>query len=169
MRHYPIAGSTRRRFLADAAAAAGTGLVAADLGLGLGLPLTVRPAAATPDTMRAAIRNVIGEAPVRKGKVKLDIPPLVESGNTVSLSVSVESPMTADDHVKAIHLFNEKNPLPNVVGIRLGPRAGRATLATRIRLADSQTVTAIAELSDGSFWSDSVSVIVTLPACVETL
>ena len=161
--------STRRRFLTDAAAAAGTGLVAADLGLGLGLPLTVRPAAATPDTMRAAIRNVIGEAPVRKGKVKLDIPPLVESGNTVSLSVSVESPMTADDHVKAIHIFNEKNPLPNVAGIRLGPRAGRATLATRIRLADSQTVTAIAELSDGSFWSDRVSVIVTLPACVETL
>ena len=169
MRYNPIAGSTRRRFLTDAAAAAGTGLVAADLGLGLGLALTVRPAAATPDTMRAAIRNVIGEAPVRKGKVKLDIPPLVESGNTVSLSVSVESPMTADDHVKAIHVFNEKNPLPNVVGIRLGPRAGRATLATRIRLADSQTVTAIAELSDGSFWSDSVSVIVTLPACVETL
>ena len=167
MRYNPIAGSTRRRFLTDAAAA--TGLVAADLGLGLGLALTVRPAAATPDTMRAAIRNVIGEAPVRKGKVKLDIPPLVESGNTVSLSVSVESPMTADDHVKAIHVFNEKNPLPNVVGIRLGPRAGRATLATRIRLADSQTVTAIAELSDGSFWSDSVSVIVTLPACVETL
>jgi sulfur-oxidizing protein SoxY len=167
MRHSPVAGSTRRRFLTDAAAAAGTGLVAADLGLGL--PLTVRPAAATPDTMRAAIRNVIGEAPVRKGKVKLDIPPLVESGNTVSLSVSVESPMTVDDHVKAIHVFNEKNPLPNVVGIRLGPRAGRATLATRIRLADSQTVTAIAELSDGSFWSDSVSVIVTLPACVETL
>ena len=167
MRHNPIAGSTRRRFLTDAAA--GTGVVAADLGLSLGLALTVRPAAATPDTMHAAIRNVIGEAPVRKGKVKLDIPPLVESGNTVSLSVSVESPMTVDDHVKAIHVFNEKNPLPNVVGIRLGPRAGRATLATRIRLADSQTVTAIAELSDGSFWSDSVSVIVTLPACVETL
>ena len=169
MRHNPIAGSTRRRFLTDAAAAAGTGVVAADLGLGLGFPLTVRPAAATPDTMHAAIRKVIGEAPVRKGKVKLDIPPLVESGNTVSLSVSVESPMTANAHVKAIHVFNEKNPLPNVVGIRLGPRAGRATLATRIRLADSQTVTAIAELSDGSFWSDSVSVIVTLPACVETL
>ena len=119
--------------------------------------------------MRRAISQVVGEAPVHKGKVKLDIPPLVESGNTVSLSVSVESPMTADDHVKAIHVFNEKNPLPNVVRIRLGPRAGRATLATRIRLADSQTVTAIAELSDGSFWSDSVSVIVTLPACVETL
>jgi len=127
MRRNSIAGSTRRRFLTDAAAA-GTGLVAADLGLGLGLglPLTVRPAAATPDSMRAAIRNVVGEAPVRAGRVKLDIPPLVESGNTVSLSVSVESPMTAGDYVKAIHVFNEKNPQPNVVGVRLTPRAGRA-------------------------------------------
>ena len=77
--------------------------------------------------------------------------------------------MTQGDHVKAIHVFNERNPQPNVVGVRLGPRAGRATLTTRIRLADSQTVTAIAELSDGSFWSDSVQVIVTLPACAETL
>ena len=73
--------------------------------------------------------------------------------------------MTAADHVKAIHIFNEQNPLPNVIGVRLGPRAGRAGFTTRIRLADSQTVTAIAELSDGSFWSDSVQVIVTLPAC----
>jgi len=97
------------------------------------------------------------------------VPALVESGNAVSLAVSVESPMTAADHVKAIHLFNEKNPQPNVVGVKLGSRAGRATFNTRIRLADSQTVTAIAELSDGSFWSDSVQVIVTLPACLESL
>jgi len=165
MRHKPVTRSTRRRFLTDAATAAGAGLVTSDLGL----LLTVSPAAATPDSMRAAIRNVVGEAPVQKGKVKLDLPPLVESGNVVSVSVSVESPMTASDHVKAIHVFNERNPQPNVIGVRFGPRAGRASLSTRIRLADSQTVTAIAELSDGSFWSDSVSVIVTLPACVETL
>ena len=162
MTHGP--GSTRRRFLTDAAAV-GTALAAADLGL----LATITPAAATPEAMRTAIRNVVGEAPVQTGKVKLDLPPLVESGNVVSVTVSVDSPMTANDHVKAIHLFNEKNPLPNVIGVRLGPRAGRASLTTRIRLADSQTVIAIAELSDGSFWSDSVSVIVTLPACVETL
>jgi sulfur-oxidizing protein SoxY len=119
--------------------------------------------------MRQAIKNVVGEARLQKGRVKLDIPALVESGNVVSLAVSVESPMTASDHVKAIHVFNERNPQPNVVGMRLGPRAGRATVSTRIRLADSQTVTAIAELSDGSFWSDSMQVIVTLPACLETL
>jgi sulfur-oxidizing protein SoxY len=83
--------------------------------------------------------------------------------------VSVDSPMTEADHVKAIHIFNEKNPQPNVIGAHLGPRAGRATLATRIRLADTQTVTAIAELSDGTFWTDSIQVIVTLAACVESL
>ena len=162
MTHGP--GSTRRRFLTDAAAV-GTALAVADLGL----LATITPAAATPEAMRTAIRNVVGEAPVQTGKVKLDLPPLVESGNVVSVTVSVDSPMTANDHVKAIHLFNEKNPLPNVIGVRLGPRAGRASLTTRIRLADSQTVIAIAELSDGSFWSDSVQVIVTLPACLESL
>jgi len=155
---------TRRRFLAGAATAAATGIASPQF-----LLLTTRPAAATPDSMRQAIKNVVGEARLQKGRVKLDIPALVESGNVVSLAVSVESPMTASDHVKAIHVFNERNPQPNVVGMRLGPRAGRATVSTRIRLADSQTVTAIAELSDGSFWSDSMQVIVTLPACLETL
>jgi sulfur-oxidizing protein SoxY len=154
---------TRRRFLSGALA--GLGLVSSDAVY----LLTIRPATATPDSMRAAIRKVVGEASLHKGKVKLDLPPLVESGNLVSVTVSVESPMTATDHVKAIHIFNERNPQPNVIGVRLGPRAGRAGFTTRVRLADSQTVTAIAELADGSFWSDSVQVIVTLPACVETL
>ena len=161
MTRIPIRQSTRRRFLATLA---GMGVVGSDIGL-----LTVKPATATPETMRSAIRNVVGEAALHKGRVKLDVPPLVESGNVVAITVSVESPMTASDHVKAIQVFNERNPQPNVVGIRLGPRAGRASFTTRIRLADSQTVMAIAELSDGSFWSDSVEVIVTLPACAETL
>jgi sulfur-oxidizing protein SoxY len=170
MMRNPNLASTRRRFLTDAAALAGMGLVTSDLVTSdFGLSLTIRPATATPDSMRTAIRNVVGEATLHKGKVKLDLPPLVESGNVVSIAVSVESPMTATDHVKAIHVLNERNPQPNVVGVRFGTRAGRASLTTRIRLADSQTVTAIAELSDGSFWSDSVQVIVTLPACAETL
>jgi sulfur-oxidizing protein SoxY len=117
--------------------------------------------------MQEAIRKVVGEATVQKGKVTLDIPPLVENGNTVACSVSVDSPMTAQDHVKAIHVFTEKNPQPNVIGIRLGPRAGKASVAMRIRLADTQTVTAIAEMSDGSFWSDSTNVVITLGACLE--
>ena len=111
--------------------------------------------------------TVVGEAPVRSGKIKLDIPPLVENGNTVPMTVSVASPMTADDHVKSIHLFNEKNPQPNIGNFYLGPRAGRAQLSTRIRLADSQKVVAIAHLSDGSFWSATADVVVTLAACTD--
>ena len=117
--------------------------------------------------MTAAIKKVMGEAPLRKGKVTLDLPPIVENGNSVALEVKVDSPMTAADHVKAIHVFNEKNPQPNIVSVRLGPRAGRAQIATRVRLADSQNIIAIAEMSDGTFWSDDIEVIVTIAACLE--
>ena len=124
--------------------------------------------AALPETQEA-IRKATRGAQVNPGKVKLELPPLSENGNVVPMTVSVASPMTAAEHVRAIHVFTEKNPQPNVVSIRLGPRAGRAAITTRIRLADTQTVTAIAELSDGSFWSASAHVIVTLAACVEEL
>jgi sulfur-oxidizing protein SoxY len=117
--------------------------------------------------MQDAVRAVIGEAPVQKGKVKLDLPPLVENGNSVPCTVTVQSPMTAADYVKAIHIFNEKNPQPNVISVKLGPRAGQAKFSTRIRLADTQNITAIAEMSDGTCWSDDIDVIVTLAACVE--
>src|SRR3974390_771080 len=149
---------SRREVLKAAGAMAGCAVT---------LRIATRPAVATPETMRDAIRDAIGEATVKKGKVKLDLPPIVENGNSVPCTVSVESPMTAADHVKAIHVFNEKNPQPNVISVKLGPRAGRAAFTTRIRLADSQTVTAIAEMSDGSCWSDEVDVIVTLAACLE--
>jgi sulfur-oxidizing protein SoxY len=151
-------GRSRREILKAAVVLAGSP--------GLAI-LAMRLAAATPATMQEAVRGVIGEAPVAKGKVKLDLPPLVENGNSVPCVVAVESPMTATDYVKAIHIFNEKNPQPYVISVRLGPRAGRAAFTTRIRLADSQTVTAIAEFSDGTFWSDAVDVIVTLAACIE--
>jgi sulfur-oxidizing protein SoxY len=114
-----------------------------------------------------ALRRIVGDAQVRHGRVKLQLPPLIDNGNSVPLSVAVESPMTEADHVRAIHVLTEKNPLPDVVGVHLGPRAGRATLATRVRLADTQTVTAIAQMSDGSFWSDGAEVVVTLSACLE--
>src|ERR1700694_1002439 len=105
--------------------------------------LPLASAHATPEAMAAAIKEVVGGGTIREGRVKLDLPPLVENGNTVPLTVSVESPMTPADHVKAIHVFNEKNPQPNVVSIRLGPRAGKASVATRVRLADSQKVIAV--------------------------
>ena len=157
MRQQP---ATRRKFLK----LAGTAAVAGALPV-----VTLRPLEATPATLSTAIRNVVGEAPLKSGKIKIDIPPLVENGNTVPLTISVESPMTAADHVKSIHLFNEKNPQPNVIGVHLGPRAGKAQLSTRIKLADAQKVVAVAQLSDGSFWSDDADVIVTIAACVEGL
>jgi sulfur-oxidizing protein SoxY len=143
-------------------------LLAGIAGLGATV-LKIEPAAATPETMQRAIRQIVGEAPVRKGKVTIDVPALVENGNTVALAIEVQSPMTAQDYVKAIHVFNEKNPQPNVISAHLGPHAGRAKVATRFRLADTQTIVAIAELSDGSFWSASADVIVTLAACLESL
>ncbi|WP_315754226.1 MULTISPECIES: SoxY-related AACIE arm protein [unclassified Bradyrhizobium] len=134
------------------------------------LPLiTVRPARATPAMLASAIRNLVGETHVQAGKVRLDIPPLVENGNTVPMTVSVDHPMTPDDFVKSIHVFNEKNPQPNVASFHLTASAGRAQVTTRIRLADTQKVVAIAKLSDGSFWSASVDVIVTLAACTEEM
>jgi sulfur-oxidizing protein SoxY len=151
--------TSRREFLLIAGGAAA--------GIGLASLITVEPARATPAAMQEAIREVVGSAFVNTGRVKLELPPLVENGNTVPLAVSVESPMTGADHVRTIHVFTEKNPQPDVVNFRLGPRAGRASVATRIRLADTQTVVAIAELSDGSFWSASAAVVVTLAACLE--
>ena len=116
---------------------------------------------------QAALKRVVGDAKVTHGRVKLTLPPLIDNGNSVPLSVVVESPMTEADHVKAIHVLTEKNPLPDVISVALGPRAGRAGISTRVRLADTQTVTAIAQMSDGSFWSDAAEVVVTLSACLE--
>ncbi len=128
----------------------------------------LRPSAfATPTELAGAIAEFTGNRPVQRGRVILDLPPLVENGNSVSVTVRADSPMTAQDHVQAIALFTEQNPQPNVIVARFGPRAGRAFLNTRMRLATSQKVVAVAGFSDGSFWSDQVDVIVTLAACVE--
>ena len=144
---------TRRRILSTAA--------------GVGLASLAPRARATETEMAAAIRDLIGEAPLAAGKVKLELPSIVENGNTVPLTVTVDSPMNEADHVSGIHIFNEKNPQPYVAAFHLGPRSGKAVVSTRIRLADSQQVVAIARLSDGSFWSDSADVVVTLAACAE--
>ena len=115
-----------------------------------------------------AIGKVVGNAPVQEGRVRLDVPPLIDNGNAVPLAVEVDSPMTEADHVKAVHIFTERNPQPNVLTAHLGPRAGKARVATRARIADTGTVVAIAQMSDGSFWSGSAEVIITLAACIET-
>ena len=149
---------TRRDVLAGSAAAIATAL-----------PAPAPAQMGVPGQMDAAIRSVFGEAVIRKGKVVLDLPPLVENGNTVPMTVTVDSPMTKENHVKAIHVFNERNPQANVISVRLGARAGKAHMATRIRLAGTQKLMAVAEMSDGTCWSDTQEVVVTLAACLEDL
>ena len=139
-----------------AALATGTGLV---------LSIVVRPLAA--EDLAAAVASFTGGAAVSAGKVKLDIPALVENGNTVPVTVSVDSPMTATDRVATIAIFNEKNPERGVAVFSLGPRAAKASVSTHIRLAASQKLTAIARMSDGAYWSAAVDVVVTLAACID--
>lgn len=152
--------TTRRQFLSLAG-----GLTAAGT-----IPIvTLRPLEATPAALGIAIRNALGEATIRNGKVRLDIPPLVENGNTVPMTVSVACKMTPTDYVKSIHIFNEKNPQPNIANFYLNPSSGRAQVSTRVRLADSQKVIAIARFADDSLWQTSAEIIVTLAACTEEM
>jgi sulfur-oxidizing protein SoxY len=148
--------TTRRQFLVLACGAA-AGAARAELPPEID---ALRKAA-----LREALDKVTGKAPLKRGRVKLDVPALIDNGNSVALVVDVESPMTSADHVKAIHVFTEKNPQPYIITARLGPRAGRARITTRARIADSGTIIAIAQMSDGGFWSDSVEVVVTVSAC----
>jgi len=145
---------TRRRFLATLTAIAGA-------------PLVARAALAQTDGRESLIRQVTGGAPVTAGRVKLDTPTLADNGHSVPLRVIVESPMTATDYVRSVTLLAERNPRPIVATFSLGPRAGRAEVFTRIRLADTQEVLALAQLSDGSYWSGTAKVIVTELACLD--
>lgn len=137
---------------------------------GVGLLVLALPlrALARP-SLAEAIAGFTGGAPVNAGRVTLTVPPLVENGNAVGVTVAVESPMSEAAHVRRIGLFNEKNPQADVAIFHLGPRNGRARIVTRIRLATSQTLVAVAELSDGTYWSSEANVIVTLAACIEDL
>ena len=122
---------------------------------------------ATVDDATQAVDKILGGRSAQVGRVTLEIPPLVENGNLVTMKVSVQSPMTEADYVRAVHVVAEGNPLPNVVSFFLSPRSGRAAITTRIRLGDSQRVRAIAQMSDGSFWQGDAATLVTLAACTE--
>ena len=152
---------SRRRFLAVAGGLAVAAALPSTAGAQLNRTL--------PNNMPEVIRRLVGTAQINTGKVKLGLPPLVENGHLVPLTVRVESPMTEADHVKAIHVFTDKNPQPEVISFYFGPRAGRASFGARVRLADTENVVAIAQMSDGSFWSETVHVIVTTAACLEEL
>ena len=127
--------------------------------------LVVRAAAATPEDLAAALRETFGDRTITPGRVKLELPRLAENGNVVPVTVTVDSPMTAQDYVKSIHLFAEKNPLPRMLEVQLGPHNGRARIASRIRIATSQQIRAIAVMSDDTVWSQGVDVEVTVAGC----
>ena len=146
----------RRRFFSLLA-----GLAAAPL-------LPARAASAQQaETFAALLRKVTGGAAVKPGRVTVDTPRLADNGHSVPLSVSVESPMTVADHVRSITLLSERNPRPLMATFHLDPAAGRAHVATRVRLNGSQRVLALAQLSDGSWWSGDAEVEVTESACLD--
>jgi sulfur-oxidizing protein SoxY len=123
--------------------------------------------AAVPDKLLPLIREATGGATPKTGRVKLTLPPLAESGNSVPLKVQVDSPMTATDHVTSIHLFSERNPRPVIARFHLGPHSGRAEVSTRIRLAGTQQVVALAIVNDGSCWLGAANVVVVAGACID--
>ena len=134
---------------------------------GTALATVLPPAAwASPQDADQAIREIFGDRPIHEGRVSVQLPPIAENGNSVSVSISVDSPMTEADHVRQIAIISPRNPIATVAQFYLGPYAGRADVSTRVRLAGTQTLRVIAEMSDGTLWSGKASTYVTLAACV---
>jgi sulfur-oxidizing protein SoxY len=150
-----VTNDSRRRFLAATAA----------------LPLLahVRAAKALPaiEALQALVGKITGGAPLNEGRVKLDIPSLSDNGHAVPLRISVTSPMSEADHVRAIHVLSEKNPRPVIAVFHLNPSCGRAEISTRVRLNGAQNLLVIAAMSDGTYWASSAEVIVTETACLD--
>lgn len=154
MNSTPSLALSRRQLLTGA-----TGMIAISA-----LPLS--PAHADTAQLQAAKLKLFGDRPVTEGRVDITIPPISENGFSVPLQVTVDSPMSEADHVRTIAVLSPRNPVAELVQFHLGPRAGVADVSTRIRLAGTQSIQAIAEMSDGSLWSASRETVVTLAACV---
>lgn len=132
------------------------------------LPVLPHRARADAESLAEAMREALGAGyALKDGRVKITVPELAENGNAVPLRVVVESPMTAQDHVKTIFVFSEKNPVSNVVRFHLGPRAGQARVHTNIRMAATQHITVVARMSNGDLWAGAAQVIVTQGACID--
>jgi sulfur-oxidizing protein SoxY len=150
-----ISGLARRDLLL---AAGGVALGMAGIG-------TSRPVRADLAGLQAALKGLVGDKPMQEGKVTLTMPEIAENGNTVPLEVAVDSPMTEADYVKAVHILAEGNPSPDVASFYFTPASGKAAAATRMRLASTQNVVAVAEMSDGSLFSTKRDVKVTIGGC----
>jgi sulfur-oxidizing protein SoxY len=117
------------------------------------------------DGWRQLLKGVLGDATPGEGRIALELPAVAENGNMIPFTVSVDSPMTDSDYVKAVHLISTANPQPAVATFRFTPASGRASVASRMRLAETQEVIAVAELSDGKFVLARQSVQVTIGGC----
>ena len=120
---------------------------------------------ATPEELVIALRETLGDQPINRGRVKLEVPRLAENGSVVPVIVSVDSPMTELQYVKTIHLFAEKNHLPRMLDVQLGPYNGKAVVSSRVRVATSQQLLAVAVLSDDSLWSAAADIEVVTSEC----
>jgi sulfur-oxidizing protein SoxY len=131
------------------------------------MPFLAAPGAAqeAPQTWEDALKKIVGDAQPTNGKIAFDLPEIAENGNMVPFSVTVESPMTEKDHVKAIHIIATNNPQPSVASFRFTPLSGRASASSRLRLARTQDVIGLAELSDGRFIMARRPVKVTIGGC----
>jgi sulfur-oxidizing protein SoxY len=123
------------------------------------------PAAATPQEAAEVIAKFTGGKTAEKGKIAIDLPEIAENGNTVPLTITVESPMTAEDHVSDIIVVAEGNPRPGLATFHLSPMSGRAEAATRIRLAATQNIVVVAKTSKGQFFTEQKPVKVTIGGC----
>jgi sulfur-oxidizing protein SoxY len=131
----------------------------------VGMTLVPRAVLADADSMMMAIKERIGDTATKEGRISLELPQIAENGNTVPVAFEIDSPMTETDYVKAVHLYAEKNPLPNVASFHFTPRSGKARASTRMRLAKTQNVVAVAEMSDGSVYMAKTEVKVTIGGC----
>ncbi|MFT5692083.1 MAG: sulfur-oxidizing protein SoxY [Oceanicoccus sp.] len=138
------------------------------LGAATGLAIQLAPNVYSKE-LKKTLSLFYGEEKISEGRVHLNTPPLAENGNSVSLVVEVDSPMTENDYVQEIRIFADKNPVPNLASFRFFPASGKAKISTRIRLSNSQIITAVARMNDGTLWSGTSETIVTLAACVEPL
>lgn len=126
-------------------------------------------AAATPSDAMRIVDGLVAGRPIRAGDLHIELAPLVENGNSVSVRFRVKSPMSESDHIRALHVVSEGNPLPQVISVHFTPLSGRAEFTTRIRLAQSQRIWAVAECSDGSVVRASAETVVTLSACTDMI
>jgi len=145
--------TNRRQALQLAAGAAAATLIAPNLAL------------ADAKAVEAEIKKLYGDKKMESGRIKLDVPQIAENGLVVPINIEIESPMTDADFVKAVHIYADGNPLPGIISYAFTPACGKASAAARMRLAQTQNIVAVAEMSNGALFTAKSEVKVTIGGC----